>query len=63
MAGAPAAGASGLGGGQRLPLPHVSGTRRNRQYPVRTNQVFCENLRRYLDGQPLINVTTKQRGY
>ena len=43
--------------------PHVSGTRRNRQYLVRTNQVFCENLRRYLDGQPLLNVTSIERGY
>jgi hypothetical protein len=25
--------------------------------------LFCENLQRYLDGRPLINVVDKQRGY
>jgi len=43
--------------------PHVSGTRRNRRYLERTNQLFCENLRRYLAGRPLLNVAAKERGY
>jgi len=26
-------------------------------------EVFCENLRRYLKGEPLLNVIAWQRGY
>ena len=26
-------------------------------------QLFAENLRRYLDGQPLLNVVDRARGY
>jgi phosphoglycerate dehydrogenase-like enzyme len=43
--------------------PHISGTRHNKQYLQRTNDLFCENLRRYLMGEPLLNVVTKERGY
>ncbi len=43
--------------------PHISGTRRNVQYLERTNELFCENLRRYLAGEPLFNVVTRERGY
>jgi phosphoglycerate dehydrogenase-like enzyme len=43
--------------------PHISGTRRNYQYLQRTNELFCENLRRYLNGQPLFNVVSRNRGY
>jgi phosphoglycerate dehydrogenase-like enzyme len=43
--------------------PHISGTRRNYQYLQRTNELFCENLLRYLKGQPLFNVVSRNRGY
>ncbi len=29
----------------------------------RTAQLFCDNLRRYLDGKPLLNVVDRARGY
>ena len=41
--------------------PHVSGGRED--YNVHANAVFCNNLRRYLAGQRLLNVVGKQRGY
>ena len=43
--------------------PHISGTRHNDQYLERTTPLFCENLRRYISNEPLINVVTKKRGY
>ncbi len=43
--------------------PHISGTRRNVEYLERTNELFCENLRRYLNGEPLYNVVTREQGY
>ena len=43
--------------------PHISGTRHSLQYPERTNELFCANLRRYLDNQPLFNTVLKERGY
>ena len=43
--------------------PHISGTRRNVEYLERTNELFCENLRRYLNNEPLYNVVTRERGY
>lgn len=43
--------------------PHVSGTRHNRRYLERTNALFCENLRRYLNGETLFNVVTREKGY
>jgi D-2-hydroxyacid dehydrogenase (NADP+) len=41
--------------------PHVAGLMPD--YNARAMEVFCENLRRYLDGQPLINVIDRTRGY
>ena len=43
--------------------PHVSGDRSNPRYLDRTNELFCDNLRRYLAGSPLLNVATRRRGY
>lgn len=43
--------------------PHISGTRRNIQYLERTNELFCENLRRYVNQEPLLNVVSRERGY
>ena len=43
--------------------PHISGTRKNRQYLERTNEVFGENLRHFLAGEPLLNVVSRERGY
>jgi phosphoglycerate dehydrogenase-like enzyme len=41
--------------------PHVSGA--TEVYFQRAVPIFCENLRRYLDGRPLLNVIDPQRGY
>jgi phosphoglycerate dehydrogenase-like enzyme len=41
--------------------PHVSGA--TEIYFQRAVPIFCENLRRYLDGRPLLNVIDPQRGY
>jgi D-2-hydroxyacid dehydrogenase (NADP+) len=41
--------------------PHVAGLMPD--YNARAMEVFCENLRRYLAGQPLINVIDRARGY
>ena len=41
--------------------PHVSGGMEN--YMLRATQVFCENLRRYLNGKRLLNVVNRRRGY
>lgn len=41
--------------------PHLSGFSRN--YEQRAVDIFCENLRRYLAGQPLLNVVDKSTGY
>jgi phosphoglycerate dehydrogenase-like enzyme len=41
--------------------PHVAGIMPD--YNARAMDVFCENLRRYLAGQPLINVIDRTRGY
>lgn len=41
--------------------PHSASTARHEN--ARLTDLFCENLRRYLDGRPLINVVDKQRGY
>jgi phosphoglycerate dehydrogenase-like enzyme len=47
---------------QILLTPHVSGTGdTSMAEPVR--QLFAANLRRYLDGQPLLNVVDRARGY
>ncbi len=42
--------------------PHVSGNR-NDLYFRKMNDMFCENLRRYLKGEALLNVVTRERGY
>ncbi|MDR7549486.1 MAG: D-2-hydroxyacid dehydrogenase [Armatimonadota bacterium] len=41
--------------------PHVSGA--SRTYFDRAIPLFCENLRRFLDGAPLLNVVDPVRGY
>jgi phosphoglycerate dehydrogenase-like enzyme len=41
--------------------PHVSGA--SPHYMDRAVPLFCENLRRYLQGEPLLNVVEKERGY
>jgi phosphoglycerate dehydrogenase-like enzyme len=47
---------------QILLTPHISGGGdATRAEPLR--RLFAENLRRYLDGQPLLNVVDRARGY
>jgi phosphoglycerate dehydrogenase-like enzyme len=47
---------------QILLTPHISGSgQANIAGPLR--QLFADNLRRYLDGQPLLNVVDRSRGY
>jgi len=47
---------------QILLTPHISGSgEANMAEPLR--RLFAENLRRYLDGQPLLNVVDRVRGY
>jgi phosphoglycerate dehydrogenase-like enzyme len=47
---------------QILLTPHISASGdRNMAEPLR--RLFAENLRRYLDGQPLLNVVDRARGY
>ncbi|MBI5289890.1 MAG: D-2-hydroxyacid dehydrogenase, partial [Chloroflexi bacterium] len=41
--------------------PHISGG--TEIYNVRAVEIFAENLRRYLDGQPLRNIVDPARGY
>ncbi len=41
--------------------PHVSGGMED--YMVRATDIFCENIKRYLDGKKLLNVIDKKRGY
>ncbi|MDR5694987.1 MAG: D-2-hydroxyacid dehydrogenase [Armatimonadota bacterium] len=41
--------------------PHVAGT--SPRYMDRAIPLFCENLGRYLRGEPLLNVVDKKRGY
>lgn len=41
--------------------PHISGAMED--YVQKATDVFCENLRRYLDGKKLINVVDRKRGY
>jgi phosphoglycerate dehydrogenase-like enzyme len=43
--------------------PHISASRQNPHYDRRTNAIFIENLRRYLQGQPLVNLVDKEAGY
>ena len=44
-----------------LITPHVSGS--NPHYHERATQLFCDNLARYLQGQPLRNLVNAERGY
>jgi len=41
--------------------PHLSGFSPN--YDQRAVDIFCENLRRYIAGQPLLNIVDKSKGY
>jgi len=41
--------------------PHIAGL--SSKYLERMIDLFCQNLKRYLDGQPLLNVVDKARGY
>lgn len=41
--------------------PHMSGI--TRHFHARMAQLFCENLRRYLADEPLLNVVDKRKGY
>jgi len=41
--------------------PHVAGLMED--YTIRANELFCENLRRYLNRKKLLNVVDKQKGY
>jgi D-2-hydroxyacid dehydrogenase (NADP+) len=41
--------------------PHVAGE--TAHYYERTTKIFCENLRRYINKTPLINVVDKKAGY
>jgi phosphoglycerate dehydrogenase-like enzyme len=41
--------------------PHMSGITRG--FPPRLADVFCENLRRYLTNEPLVNLVDKRKGY
>ena len=43
--------------------PHISGSRRQSLYLPWTNELFCENLRRYVARRPLPNVVSAERGY
>jgi phosphoglycerate dehydrogenase-like enzyme len=40
--------------------PHISGADRSRNFPARMGELLLQNLRRYLDGRPLLNVVTPQ---
>jgi D-2-hydroxyacid dehydrogenase (NADP+) len=41
--------------------PHVSGF--TPQYDERATDIFAENLRRYLVGEPLLNQVSRAEGY
>jgi phosphoglycerate dehydrogenase-like enzyme len=41
--------------------PHSASTALDEN--ARLTELFCENLRRYVDGRPLLNLIDKQRGY
>jgi phosphoglycerate dehydrogenase-like enzyme len=44
-----------------IACPHVAGL--SPHYLARAMTLFAENLRRYLAGEPLLNVVQKERGY
>jgi len=41
--------------------PHVSGGMED--YMLRAAELFCENLRRYMDGKKLLNLVNRKKGY
>ncbi len=41
--------------------PHIAGDMED--YNARATRIFCENLRRYLNGEKLLNVVSKKKGY
>ena len=41
--------------------PHISGG--NENYNELATSIFCDNLRRHLDGEPLHNIVDPDRGY
>ena len=41
--------------------PHITGGVEN--YNELATSIFCDNLRRYLDGEPLRNIVDPDRGY
>ncbi|MFN2300043.1 MAG: NAD(P)-dependent oxidoreductase, partial [Anaerolineales bacterium] len=41
--------------------PHIAGN--SPQYDLRAADMFAENLRRYLDGRPLLNLFDPRKGY
>lgn len=43
--------------------PHISGTRFSTNYLERISVLICDNLRRYVNDEPLFNVVTRDRGY
>lgn len=46
-----------------LITPHVLASRDNLQYDKRCNEIFAENLRRFVAGEPLWNQVRKDLGY
>lgn len=44
-----------------LITPHIAGF--SAYYDERVVDLFCENLRRYLNGDPLLNLVDRERGY
>lgn len=38
--------------------PHISGSDRSRDFPMRLGELFAQNVERYLDGRPLLNLVT-----
>ncbi len=47
--------------GNALIAPHISGA--TSHYDDRAVELFCENLRRYLNGEELLNLVERERGY
>ncbi len=41
--------------------PHIAGGMLD--YNMRATEIFCENLKRYLKGEKLLNRVEKERGY
>ena len=41
--------------------PHISGGMED--YMIHATELFCENLKRYLNGKKLLNVIDKKKGY